>query len=103
MSSKTIKSVCPYCGVGCGIVMEIKDNRVVKVTGDKSHPTNFGRLCTKGNTCGEAIAAPGRLERARIRAVRGEQAREFSIGPAIKETANRLRHGNRSFWTSSLR
>jgi sulfite reductase (NADPH) flavoprotein alpha-component len=91
MSSKTIKSVCPYCGVGCGILMEIKDNRVVRVTGDKSHPTNFGRLCTKGNTCGEAIAAPGRLERARIRAVRGEEAREFSIEPAIKETASRLR------------
>jgi sulfite reductase (NADPH) flavoprotein alpha-component len=91
MSSKTIKSVCPYCGVGCGIVMEIKDNRVVKVTGDKTHPTNFGRLCTKGNTCGEAIAAPGRLERARIRPARGEEAREFSTEPVIKETASRLR------------
>jgi sulfite reductase (NADPH) flavoprotein alpha-component len=46
--SKRIKSVCPYCGVGCGIVMEVQEGRITKVSGDKSHPTNFGRLCTKG-------------------------------------------------------
>lgn len=51
MTKKTVKSVCPYCGVGCGIVMEVADNKIVKVAGDKGHPTNFGRLCTKGSSC----------------------------------------------------
>jgi sulfite reductase (NADPH) flavoprotein alpha-component len=91
MSNAPIKSVCPYCGVGCGILMEVRDNRVVKVTGDKSHPTNFGRLCTKGNTCGQAIAAPGRLEKAHLRASRSEPVAPASIDDAIRETARRLR------------
>ncbi|MBN3078969.1 hypothetical protein H4F54_22410, partial [Pectobacterium brasiliense] len=44
------------------MVMEVKDNRVINVSGDKKHPTNFGRLCTKGNTSGQALAESGRLE-----------------------------------------
>ncbi|RZI83392.1 MAG: hypothetical protein EOO84_22275, partial [Pantoea sp.] len=67
MASKTVRSVCPYCGVGCGIVMQVEHNRVVKVSGDKAHPSNFGRLCTKGTTCGQAIADSGRMENAYLR------------------------------------
>ena len=67
MANKTVRSVCPYCGVGCGIVMEVADNRVVKVSGDKSHPTNFGRLCTKGNTCAQPLTDSGRMEHAYLR------------------------------------
>ena len=68
-----VKSVCPYCGVGCGIVMEVEQQKVIKVYGDKRHPTNFGRLCTKGNTCIQAIADSGRLEYAYVRPVRGQE------------------------------
>ena len=46
MANQSIRSVCPYCGVGCGIVMQVENNKVVKVIGDKAHPTNFGRLCS---------------------------------------------------------
>lgn len=91
MTSKRVKSVCPYCGVGCGIVMEVADNRVIKVSGDKSHPTNFGRLCTKGNTCAQAIAVPGRLEHAYVRSERMRDPVRIDIDAAIKETATRLR------------
>jgi len=71
--------------------MEIRNNQVVKVTGDKSHPTNFGRLCTKGNTCFEALATGGRLERAMIRPQRGAEPQPAAIDAAITETATRLR------------
>lgn len=86
-----VKSVCPYCGVGCGIVMEVKDQHVIKVYGDKTHPTNFGRLCTKGSTCTQAIAESGRLEYAYIRQQRGHESVRTGIDAAIKETARRLR------------
>ncbi len=89
--SKSVKGSCPYCGVGCGIVMEIKDNRVVKVSGDKTHPTNFGRLCTKGNTCGQAIAESGRMDRAHMRSTRGQDQLPVSVDKAISETARRLK------------
>ncbi len=89
--SKTVKGSCPYCGVGCGIVMEVKDNKVVKVSGDKTHPTNFGRLCTKGNTCGQAIADSGRMDKAHMRHARNQDQLPVSVDKAISETARRLK------------
>jgi len=91
MANKTVRSVCPYCGVGCGIVMHVEDNRVVKVTGDKSHPANFGRLCTKGTTCGKAIAESGRMENAYLRQERSRDPVRMAMDSAITETATRLR------------
>ncbi|MGV8920499.1 MAG: molybdopterin-dependent oxidoreductase [Pseudomonas sp.] len=91
MANKRVRSVCPYCGVGCGIVMEVVDNRVIKVTGDKQHPTNVGRLCTKGTTCGQAIADSGRMEYAYLRHERSRDPVRTAIDQAISETARRLR------------
>ncbi|MBA2943152.1 sulfite reductase subunit alpha [Paenibacillus sp. CGMCC 1.16610] len=91
MTTNKVKSVCPYCGVGCGIVLEVSGNRVLKVTGDKEHPTNFGRLCTKGNTCAQAIAESGRMEYAYKRLARKKEPVKTGMADAIKETAKRLR------------
>ncbi len=44
------KSTCPYCGVGCGVVIESDGTQITGVKGDPDHPANFGRLCTKGST-----------------------------------------------------
>jgi sulfite reductase (NADPH) flavoprotein alpha-component len=96
--TRTVKGSCPYCGVGCGIVMQVKDNRVVKVSGDKTHPANFGRLCTKGNSCAQVIADPGRMDKAHMRHGRDQDQVPVAVEKAIKETAQRLkaiieRHG----------
>lgn len=86
-----VESVCPYCGVGCGIVMEVADKQVIKVAGNKQHPTNFGRLCTKGNTCTQAISNSGRLEHAYVRSDRQHEPARVEMDHALKETARRLR------------
>ena len=44
------KSACPYCGVGCGVLIESSGDQITGVRGDPDHPANFGRLCTKGST-----------------------------------------------------
>ncbi len=44
------KSTCPYCGVGCGVVIQSEGERITGVRGDPDHPANFGRLCSKGAT-----------------------------------------------------
>jgi len=44
------RSTCPYCGVGCGVIIESQQGRITHVRGDPDHPANFGRLCTKGST-----------------------------------------------------
>ncbi len=44
------RSTCPYCGVGCGVIVEHDATQITGVRGDPDHPANFGRLCTKGGT-----------------------------------------------------
>jgi len=44
------RSTCPYCGVGCGVIIESDGAQITGVRGDPDHPANFGRLCTKGST-----------------------------------------------------
>ncbi len=89
--SKTVRSVCPYCGVGCGIVMQVENNLIIKVSGDKQHPSNFGRLCTKGSTCGVAVANSGRMEHAFMRQQRDRDPARIGMDQAIDATASRLR------------
>ena len=56
-----IKTTCPYCGVGCGVIAEVDAAGVVSVRGDESHPANFGRLCSKGSALAETIDLDDRL------------------------------------------
>ncbi|WP_039057180.1 bifunctional nitrate reductase/sulfite reductase flavoprotein subunit alpha [Enterobacter sp. Bisph1] len=86
-----IKSVCPYCGVGCGLVMQVENQRIIAVSGDKTHPANRGRLCTKGKSCAEALTAAGRLESAFLRTTRQQPAVRTALDKAISDSARRLR------------
>ena len=56
-----VKTTCPYCGVGCGIVAETASSGLVGLSGDTDHPANFGRLCSKGAALGETLSLDGRL------------------------------------------
>ncbi|GAC1036339.1 bifunctional nitrate reductase/sulfite reductase flavoprotein subunit alpha [Pseudomonas sp. No.117] len=91
MATTHIKSVCPYCGVGCGIVMQVEDGRVTKVSGDRDHPANRGRLCTKGSTSHQALVDSGRMEYAYSRSDRSHQPVQTGMDQAITATAERLR------------
>ncbi len=51
------QSTCPYCGVGCGVIIESDGNQITGVRGDPDHPANFGRLCTKGTTLHHTASA----------------------------------------------
>ncbi|GAA2618951.1 hypothetical protein GCM10010307_01200 [Streptomyces vastus] len=110
-SSTQVRSVCSYCGVGCGMVLDIgmgPDGRrtVLKASGDKAHPANFGRLCAKGATTAAMLAAPGRLGTALVRDDRGAEPVPAPVDAAIAETARRLRaiideHGPDAFASTS--
>src|ERR1700746_1106791 len=89
--------MCAYCGVGCGMVLQVttdpqSDRRhVTKSVGNKSHPANFGRLCTKGATTADLLAAPGRMDSAHLRADRDEPPVPIDMDKAITQSARRLR------------
>ncbi|KXU87549.1 reductase [Paraburkholderia monticola] len=91
MSATSVKSVCPYCGVGCGMVLHVEDGQVVKIAGDKEHPANFGRLCTKGQSAHVALRKSGRLEGAFVRHARDEDPVPLPMAQALSSTAARLR------------
>jgi assimilatory nitrate reductase catalytic subunit len=61
----TVKTTCPYCGVGCGILATPRGEGVA-IAGDPHHPANFGRLCSKGTALGETVGLAGRLLAPRI-------------------------------------
>ncbi|KRC29486.1 nitrate reductase [Acidovorax sp. Root217] len=75
---KETKSTCPYCGVGCGVIIESEGPQITGVRGDPTHPANFGRLCTKGSTLHLTAASPVTLQTRLLhplhRTQRGQQA-----------------------------
>ena len=50
-----VRSTCPYCGVGCGVLLQPDGNGGLSVRGDPDHPNNRGRLCSKGAALGETV------------------------------------------------
>ena len=56
-----VRTTCGYCSVGCGMLLGVKDGTAVAVKGDPDHPVNLGRLCPKGLSEHQTLAAPGRL------------------------------------------
>jgi assimilatory nitrate reductase catalytic subunit len=88
----TIATTCPYCGVGCGVAGLTSGERAVSVSGDKAHPANHGRLCSKGTALRATVGLEGRLLRPMI----GEREAPWSDATALvarrfKETI--ARHG----------
>ncbi|MBS7806816.1 nitrate reductase [Variovorax sp. PCZ-1] len=84
---KETRSTCPYCGVGCGVIIESEGAQITGVRGDPDHPANFGRLCTKGSTLALTASAPitqqTRLLQPMRREHRAEKAKVVSWDSAL--------------------
>ena len=85
MSTDAIRTTCPYCGVGCGVLATPNGPVSAGIAGDPDHPANFGRLCSKGSALGETLSLEGRLLHPEINGTRvtwdaalDEVARRFS-------------------------
>ena len=87
MTTKETKSTCPYCGVGCGVIIESTGDQITGVKGDPDHPANFGRLCSKGSTlhltATQAVTRQTRLLQPLRREHRGEAPKPVSWDAAI--------------------
>ena len=78
--SREVKTVCPYCGVGCGIYLGVRGNRIVGVRGDRQSPVNHGRLCVKGRFGHDFVHHPDRLTTPLITEERRTGARHVGRG-----------------------
>ena len=78
-----VRTTCPYCGVGCGVLATPDGRGGVAIAGDPEHPANFGRLCSKGSALGETVGLDGRLlAPAHPRARRRPGTRRSTSSPA---------------------
>ncbi len=102
MTPITTRSTCPYCGVGCGVLIESVGSQITGVSGDPQHPANFGKLCTKGQTlhltASPAITRQTRLLQPMQRTARSAPAQAIAWDTAIDLAADRFattieRHG----------
>jgi assimilatory nitrate reductase catalytic subunit len=88
------RSTCPYCGVGCGVIIESEGAQITGVRGDPDHPANLGRLCGKGSTlhltAAASITKQTRLLTPMRRAARGAAPQAVTWDAALDEIADRL-------------
>jgi assimilatory nitrate reductase catalytic subunit len=87
------RSTCPYCGVGCGVIIEHDATQVTGVRGDPDHPANFGRLCTKGSTLHLTMtpqAMAQRLTHPQLRASKDEARRRVTWDEVLDHAAEKF-------------
>ena len=84
-------SICPYCGVGCGIVVSAKDGKVVNIEGDPDHPINEGSLCSKGMALYQIATSDRRLTKVLYRPAGGDRWEERTWDWGIPEIATRIK------------
>ncbi len=90
----SIRSTCPYCGVGCGVLIETDGRTITGIKGDPEHPANFGRLCSKGSqlqaTTSPALQQKVRLREPQLRANRQSPLQNASWDQTLNYVADRF-------------
>ena len=89
--AKVTNTICPYCAVGCGIIVHTKDGKVVNTEGDPDHPISEGTLCSKGSSLYQIINNPQRLTKPKYRAAGATEFKEVEWDWALDEIAKRVK------------
>jgi formate dehydrogenase major subunit len=84
------RSICPYCGVGCGQLVYHRGNRVVAIEGDPGSPISRGHLCPKGAASHELVTHPARATKVKYRAPHSRDWQDMSLEQATKMVADRI-------------
>jgi formate dehydrogenase major subunit len=84
-------TVCPFCGVGCGQTVHVRDGRVINIEGDGRHPISEGTLCSKGAAAIQVVNNPHRLKTVLYRAPRGTAWEEKPWDWALDRIAARVK------------
>lgn len=84
-------TICPYCAVGCGAIVSVRDGEVINIEGDPDHPINRGSLCSKGAAMYQIANNERRLTKVRYRAPYSAEWQEISWREAIQKIAKRVK------------
>jgi formate dehydrogenase major subunit len=95
---KLTTTICPFCGVGCGQLVEVRDGKVVNIDGDPDHPINEGALCSKGAALYQVHHNDRRLQKVKYRKPGAADWQELSWDQAIPMIAERFKKTRDATW-----
>ena len=97
-ADRVVDSVCPYCAVGCGQKVYVKDEKVVQIEGDPDSPISRGRLCPKGSASKQLVTSPTRVTKVRYRRPYGTDWEDLDLDTAMDMIADRVLAARKKGW-----
>ena len=97
-ADRVARSVCPYCAVGCGQKVFVKDEKVIQIEGDPDSPVSRGRLCPKGSASKNLVTSPLRQTKVRYRRPFGTEWEDLDLDTAMEMIADRVVKARREGW-----
>jgi formate dehydrogenase major subunit len=102
-ADRVVPSVCPYCAVGCGQRIYVKDEQVIQVEGDPDSPVSRGRLCPKGSATKQLVTGPAREYRVKYRRPHGTEWEDLPLERAMDMIADRVVATRAATWDAQNR
>lgn len=90
--SEITPTICPYCSVGCGILVHVKNNDVIYTEGDPDHPINRGSLCSKGSSIRQLFTSDRRVKKPLYRAPGSDQWEEKAWTWTLEKIAEKVKY-----------
>jgi formate dehydrogenase major subunit len=97
-ADRVVKSICPYCAVGCGQNVYVQNGRVTQIEGDPDSPISRGRLCPKGSASLQLTTGAAREYKVKYRRPRGADWEDLSLDEAMDMIADRVIKARREGW-----
>jgi formate dehydrogenase major subunit len=97
-ADRVVKSICPYCAVGCGQRVYVKDEKVTQIEGDPDSPISLGKLCPKGAASKQLVTRPDRITTVRYRRPHGTEWEDLDLDTAMEMIADRVLETRRRTW-----
>jgi formate dehydrogenase major subunit len=97
-ADRVARSVCPYCAVGCGQKVFVKDESVIQIEGDPDSPVSRGRLCPKGSASKNLVTSPLRQTKVRYRRPYGTEWEDLELETAMEMIADRVLRARNDSW-----
>ncbi|MBB4684037.1 formate dehydrogenase major subunit [Amycolatopsis jiangsuensis] len=100
-ADQVVKSICPYCAVGCGQKVYVQDGRVTQIEGDPDSPISRGRLCPKGSASKQLVTSPSRVTEVLYRRPHGTEWESLPLDQAMEMIADRVLATRAQTWQDS--
>jgi formate dehydrogenase major subunit len=102
-ADKVVGSVCPYCAVGCGQLVYVKDERIIDIEGDPASPISHGCLCPKGAATFQLVTGSHRVKHVLYRRPYSREWEKIPLDVATEMVAQRVKYTRDATWEEPLR